>query len=444
MTYAEAIASVRANAFPEREARDLRTVNSAIILDGVIDLMRWVPRLRRRQFTLVQFAETRYKCGATYLDRPENGKVLRVYTYTQDSHCDAVYYTPVSRTDFDKAVKGRTSCGTDLPTPDLDDGIAESDASLGYVMAVASNNKGWRAANGIYTIVDDEIMLYPHIEDTENVAVEWRGSRKSFDDDDLVTWDRDILHSLELWTRWKTALRHTCDEKDYLAFGAEYRALRAQIVLEDQDNERMDEDEIPYECCSPYQLSTADETTAGEDTDDGGESEVLASRLLTWAMGENYEFLERTYDETNVIISGTVRWPDLSTGTYTRTYKNEIWNVVDGYTITHDNSGAIVTQAQVTRDANGNITTKPALTVSGYTFVEEGDTGTAESAVIAVFLTVADFQAETVAAQEVTIISDDQGDTGKFFRDASSTAAHDGVTTIIDAAGVRFTRFTAI
>lgn len=336
MTYADAVASVRANVFPEREARNLRTVNSSIILDGIIDLMRWVPRIRRRQFTLTAFASTMYKCGCTYIDRPENGKVLRVYTYTQDNHCDAVYYTPVDRVQFDIEVKRRWVCGSEMPNPDLDDGVEGSDQTIGFVMASAGNNKGWRAANGIYTIVDDQIILFPHIEDTENVSVEWRGARKSFEDDDIVTWDRDILHAMELWTRSKVALRHTCDEKDYVAFRREYEGLRADIIIEDKTNERVDEDEVPYECCSPYQLITSDESDDGDNPDEE----------TTYRFG------------------------------------------------------------------------------------------------LQVFDTLTEMRATTVSTDEITILSDFNGDHAKFYRDEDSTDADDGVNTVIDASGVHFTRLT--
>jgi len=88
----------------------------------------------------------------------------------------------------------------------------------------------------------------------------------------------------------------------------------------------------------------------------------LSQSLLAWT--EAYELLTATYDADGVLESGTVRWPDGSTGAWTRTTKNATWLAVDAYTVTHVTGGKTVTQAAVTRDANGNITAKPALTIT--------------------------------------------------------------------------------
>jgi len=90
----------------------------------------------------------------------------------------------------------------------------------------------------------------------------------------------------------------------------------------------------------------------------------LSQSLLAWTEGEAYELLTATYDADGVLESGTVSWPDGSAGVWTRTTKNTTWLAVDAYTVTHVTGGKTVTQAAVTRDANGNITAKPALTIA--------------------------------------------------------------------------------
>lgn len=95
-----------------------------------------------------------------------------------------------------------------------------------------------------------------------------------------------------------------------------------------------------------------------------GGAAVANATLIAWAEAEAYQAISLTRDEDGVVSGATVLWPDGSAGTLTRTSKNATWLAVDAYTLTHAASGKTVTQAAVTRNADGAVTAKPALTVS--------------------------------------------------------------------------------
>lgn len=95
-----------------------------------------------------------------------------------------------------------------------------------------------------------------------------------------------------------------------------------------------------------------------------GGASVSDQQLKEWTAGEDFEVTAATYDADNVITTATVKWPDGSAGTFTTTNKNATWLAIDAFTITHTASSKTVTQAAITRDANGNVTVKPALTVA--------------------------------------------------------------------------------
>lgn len=95
-----------------------------------------------------------------------------------------------------------------------------------------------------------------------------------------------------------------------------------------------------------------------------GGANVSDQTLKEWVTGEDYEMTAITYDADGVVTTATVKWPDGSAGTFTTTTKNSTWLAVDAITISHTASGKTVTQAAVTRDSNGLVTTKPALTVA--------------------------------------------------------------------------------
>ena len=95
-----------------------------------------------------------------------------------------------------------------------------------------------------------------------------------------------------------------------------------------------------------------------------GSSAVTDAKLKEWTEGGDYEITAATYDADNVITTATVKWPDGSAGTFTMTSKDATWLAINAYTITHTIASKTVTQATVTRDSNGNVTVKPALTVA--------------------------------------------------------------------------------
>ena len=97
-----------------------------------------------------------------------------------------------------------------------------------------------------------------------------------------------------------------------------------------------------------------------------GGASVIAGILTGWTESESWEATSLTYDGTytSVVASATVKWPDGSAGTLTATSINATWYAIDAYTITHTASSQTVTQAAVTRNSDGSVTTKPALTVA--------------------------------------------------------------------------------
>ncbi|NAE18044.1 hypothetical protein [Enterococcus hirae] len=72
-----------------------------------------------------------------------------------------------------------------------------------------------------------------------------------------------------------------------------------------------------------------------------------------------------TRDGNGAAISAAVQWPDGTPGTYTGVASTSFPGAVDSYTITYGNPVTrTFRQAAVTRDANGIVTSRPAITAS--------------------------------------------------------------------------------
>ena len=111
-------------------------------------------------------------------------------------------------------------------------------------------------------------------------------------------------------------------------------------------------------------LDTRVDAAAAAGVSLAGGATVTDARLKEWTEAGAYEATAISFDADGVVTTATVKWPDGSAGVFTTVTKNTTWLAVDAYTITHTVSGLTVTQAAVTRDADGNVTTKPALTVA--------------------------------------------------------------------------------
>ena len=70
-----------------------------------------------------------------------------------------------------------------------------------------------------------------------------------------------------------------------------------------------------------------------------------------------------TRDANQAPTSAGVVWPDGKTGTYTGTPSATFPGAIDSYTVTYGTTRTY-TQPAVTRNASGNITTQPAITIS--------------------------------------------------------------------------------
>lgn len=90
----------------------------------------------------------------------------------------------------------------------------------------------------------------------------------------------------------------------------------------------------------------------------------LTQKLRLWAASVEGFLTTMNYDSDGVITSGTIVWPDLSTGVFTRLVKNSTHLAIDSWSATHVGAALTITQPTVTRDVNGLVTTRPNYTIA--------------------------------------------------------------------------------
>jgi hypothetical protein len=92
-------------------------------------------------------------------------------------------------------------------------------------------------------------------------------------------------------------------------------------------------------------------------------ADTLAS-LAGWALEQAFSVSSVTRDANGVVTSANIVWPDGVAGVFT-TDTIDASNAINAWHATY--VGPVtktVTQAAVTRDANGNVTVQPAITIS--------------------------------------------------------------------------------
>lgn len=91
---------------------------------------------------------------------------------------------------------------------------------------------------------------------------------------------------------------------------------------------------------------------------------ATTARLTEWTAAGSYQITSATYDSDGVISTGVIAWPDGSSGVWTTISKDSSLLTVSSYSVTYAATSKTITQPTITFDANGNVTTKPALVIT--------------------------------------------------------------------------------
>jgi len=93
----------------------------------------------------------------------------------------------------------------------------------------------------------------------------------------------------------------------------------------------------------------------------------LTQRLLQWAYTSAFQLVSATRDANEAIVTASIVWPDSATGTFTTDVASTAFpGAIDAWHATYalGSVAKTVTQAAVTRDANGAVTAQPAITIA--------------------------------------------------------------------------------
>jgi hypothetical protein len=215
MTFTQYYAQISAAVFPEGEAENLVHVHKLAVKDALIDLQTKIPCLRTENADYVGQASTLFHCGSSTFDTVD-GNIERVYTTIIDEGCSEVEYTYIDQERMNDMIHSYRCCiasdayGMNPYTPNHSTGAPI------YVTGSPSTDKGYRTGKtqGYWSMNRGTIYVFPSIESTEQIVVEWNGIRRTFTEATVipVTFeDRDVMGAVELYLEAQVARRETKD-----------------------------------------------------------------------------------------------------------------------------------------------------------------------------------------------------------------------------------------
>lgn len=228
--------------FPGGLAKPLQFQFEQDIIQGLIDIQRWVKYFRSRNKDVSAFCATYFACGATVVDLPR-GRIQRVYTLDGTNLCCPVFYT--FEEDYDRFINWLNLTRKAWTEPE-NDGMPELPAPFKFAESVT--DKGTRFNYGYWTINNRRIYLGQRIESTESVVVEWEGIRRKYEDATLMPYDdpdpeagdpqdsddagTELLNVVASYVRSEDLRKNRRDIPGWQAELAVYRDMRADLMHE--------------------------------------------------------------------------------------------------------------------------------------------------------------------------------------------------------------------
>ncbi len=215
MTFAQYYTLISAAVFPEGEAENLVNVHKLAVKDALIDLQTKIPCLRTDNADYIAQSSTLFHCGSSTFDTVD-GNIERVYTMVVDQGCSEVEYAYIDQNRMNDMINSYRCCISENAYGMNPYTLNHAAGSPLYVAGSPSTDKDYRTETkkGYWSLNRGTIYIFPSIESTEQVVVEWNGIRRTFEDGTVLPatfQDRDVMSTVELYLDSQVARKETKD-----------------------------------------------------------------------------------------------------------------------------------------------------------------------------------------------------------------------------------------
>lgn len=265
MTFASYYNNIAAAVFPEGEAENLVLPHKLAVKDALIDLQNKIPCLRTDHAEYIGQSSTIFHCGASVFDTVD-GAIERIYTTglgvapaegeepTSDNYqpnsCQVVEYKYI---DWDRMLALLRKYKCCIPSSAY--GITPVPAEFvpgetEFPVGVSQTDKGYRTGydEAYWSMHRGQIYVFPSIESTEQIVVEWSGVRRTWDDTTTMPTTmvggygageylvRDVANAVEYYLDAEVQRRETKDISSYQLASNLYNSAVSQQIYECRKN----------------------------------------------------------------------------------------------------------------------------------------------------------------------------------------------------------------
>ena len=237
MTFIDFYNEVSAAVFPEGEAENLILPHKLSVKDALIDLQSKVLCLRAANTDFICKADAIFHCGANVVPAVE-GNIERVFSVSVDAPCEEIEYAFISADTMRATVAGYRCC-TAANSYDGYPAAAcgPSATPPPFASSTMYDDKGYRAGDGraFWSLVRGDVWVYPYIESTEQIAIDWNGIRRTWNDDTrmpAVLLERDVQSAVEYYLQAEVDRRETKNVTSYQLHAGLYRDAVGQMIFE--------------------------------------------------------------------------------------------------------------------------------------------------------------------------------------------------------------------
>lgn len=204
--------------------------------ESFAEIAKWVDCEKTNNVDIVEFCKTHFKVGMTILTKPR-GRVKRVFTVNDANYSHPVYYRHVDWPEPEGMALARTRWVKSN---------AQAQIPLGFLPADASTDSPLgRSHAGVWATHDGNIYVWPWIQSTEFVVVEWDGIKSEWGDHDVVTESQEYKVAVTDYFIYRYNYYYGAVQKSDSA-KVEYDRHLADLMWECRKNtKRLEENQMP-------------------------------------------------------------------------------------------------------------------------------------------------------------------------------------------------------
>lgn len=228
MLFSELLTAVKAVVFPIGEPENLVAIHNSYVVDALNQIQQYVHCFRDNNVSVTAFGDTVYNCGLTVTDAPD-GFIKRVYSLSSDNCCRVNFIKSDLATlrfknqqhEIDFEENKRPTQPTAKP--------ALSGTDL-YPDASANSILG-RGITGWYAIEGCRLYVFPHLESTEDLVVEWTGVKDDYAmADTIFDSSTAVIRAVRLYLQRERARDLEIDDSLLQKYSAGYSDALGDLI----------------------------------------------------------------------------------------------------------------------------------------------------------------------------------------------------------------------